>query len=155
MHFISVYNFGQVFLAVHPPFCGHALVPWLSSSSGAVVVLKLLIWWSEGKKPPSTWKQGPLQLGGSTLCEGRRCQFITNPDTEGYLCITPPLFGLANFDPVPWVVVSVIGSLSNGVYGQQHHSLSQTYMFHQTSTPTTHYLESSPIISGCSGGHPW
>ena len=32
-----------------------------------------------------------------------------NPDTEGYLPITPP-FGLANNDPVPWVVVSVMGS---------------------------------------------
>ena len=44
MHCISVYILGWVLLVVHPPFCGHALVPWLSCSSGAVVVLKLLIW---------------------------------------------------------------------------------------------------------------
>ena len=42
----------------------------------------------------------PLQLGGSTLCQGRRCQFITNPDMEGYLPVYTPLFDLANHDPV-------------------------------------------------------
>ena len=50
-----------------------------------------------------------LQLGGNTPHQGRRCQFITNPDMEGYLPTTLPLFGVANHDPVPWVVVSVMG----------------------------------------------
>ena len=41
--YCSLMILGQAFLAVYPPFYGHALMPWLSSSSGAVVVLILLI----------------------------------------------------------------------------------------------------------------
>ena len=37
----------------------------------------------------------PLQLGGSTLHQGGRHQLIHPSDTEGYLPITPSLFGLA------------------------------------------------------------
>ena len=40
---IAVHNLGWVFLVVYPPVCGYTLVPWLSSSSGAVVVLIPLI----------------------------------------------------------------------------------------------------------------
>ena len=43
----------------------------------------------------------PVHMGGSTLCQGGRHQFIPLPDTEGYLSVTPPMFGLANHDPVP------------------------------------------------------
>ena len=43
----------------------------------------------------------PLCMGGSNLCQGGRCQFVPPPDTEGYLPIAPPMFGLANHDPVP------------------------------------------------------
>ena len=40
----SLIILGQAFLVVYPLFCGHTLMSWLSSISGAVVVLILLIW---------------------------------------------------------------------------------------------------------------
>ena len=40
---IAVHNFGMGIPHGLPPFCGHVLMPWLSSSSGAVVVLVLII----------------------------------------------------------------------------------------------------------------
>ena len=70
-------------------------MPWLPSSSGAVVVLKPLILVKQVYKATlQLVAQVPLQLGGSTLCQGRRCQFVTNPDVEGYLPITPPFLVL-------------------------------------------------------------
>ena len=42
----------------------------------------------------------PLHMGGSTLHQGGGCQFVPLHDTEGYLPVTPSMFGLANYDPV-------------------------------------------------------
>ena len=47
------------------------------------------------------------------------------------------------------------GSLSASVNGYRCHSLCLTYMFLPRSTATSHYLWSSPILSGHSCRHPW
>ena len=66
---ISVNNFGTGIPCGPPPlFCGHALMPQLLSSSGAVVVLKLPVWWNKGTKPPSSWQQGSLFNWLDVLC---------------------------------------------------------------------------------------
>ena len=70
---------------VYPPFCGHALMTWLSSSSGVKQDYEATL---------QLAARVPLQLGGSTLHQGRRHGFIMNPDMEGYLPITPPFLVL-------------------------------------------------------------
>ena len=47
------------------------------------------------------------------------------------------------------------GSLSTSINGHRHHSLCLMYMFLPKSAAKSHYLWSSPILSGCSGRHPW
>ena len=89
-------------------------------------------------------------MGGSTLCQGGRCQFVPLPDMEGYLPVTPPCLVLLTMTQFHEWSHQSWGSLSTGVYGQQCHSLSQMHMFLLTSTATSHYLRSSPIFSGCS-----
>ena len=52
----------------------------------------------------------PLHMCGSIPYQGGGWQFIPPPDMKGYLPISPPtMFGLANCDPVQWVVVSIFG----------------------------------------------
>ena len=46
------------------------------------------------------------------------------------------------------------GSLSASINGYRHHSLCLTYVFLPRSAVTSHYLWSSPILSGCSSRHP-
>ena len=97
-------------------------IPFLlstSSCSGCHAVLVFLdsgfcsrywlIQCNEGIKPPFNWWQGSLFVGWEYSALGERCHFVPPPNTEGYLPITPPMFGLANCDPVPWVVVSILG----------------------------------------------
>ena len=92
----------------------------------------------------------PLCIGGSTPCQGGRCQFIPPPDMEGYLPVTPPMFGLANPDQVLSVVVYILGFTICWHLQAASHSLGQMHMFLLTSTATSCYLRSSPIFSGCS-----
>ena len=47
------------------------------------------------------------------------------------------------------------GSLSTSVNGYRHRSLCLMYVFLPRSATTSHYLWASPILSGCSGRHPW
>ena len=46
-------------------------------------------------------------------------------------------------------------SLSASINQHRHHSLYLMYMFLPRSASTSHYLWSSPNLSGCSGRHPW
>ena len=92
----------------------------------------------------------PLWLGGSTLHQGRRFQFVEKPDIKGYLPITLPLiFVLQTMTQFHEQLCQLLGPLSDGFYRQRCHSLSQMYVIWQTFTLTTCYLESSPLLSGC------
>ena len=115
-----------------------------------------LIWYNEGIKPPFNWQQGSLFIWVGVLCiRGRKCQLIPPPDTEGYLPVIPSMFGLANHDPVLWVVVSFLGFTI-----QWHLQAVTSFPWPNVHVPsdvytqifTSHYLGSSPIFSGCSGG---
>ena len=53
------------------------------------------------KPPLYGWQGTLLHLGGSILHQGGRHLLIPLPDTEGYLPVMSPMFGLANHDPVP------------------------------------------------------
>ena len=89
----------------------------------------------------------PLWLGGSTLNQGRRCRSIKKPDMEGYLPITPPFLVLHTMTQFCEQLCLLLGPLSNGIYWQWCHSLSQMYLIWQTFMLTTHYLKSSPVLS--------
>ena len=154
--YCSLMILGWAFFAVYAPFCGHALMPWLSSSSGAVVVLVLLVWWSEGIKPPSSWWQGSLFNWVGLLCirvEDVNSSWILT--WRGTYPLHPPFLVLQTVTQFHEYLCQSWDSPSDGIYGQRCHSLGQMYVFLQMSTPTAHYLESSPIISGCSGRCPW
>ena len=47
------------------------------------------------------------------------------------------------------------GSLCTSINGYRCHSLCRMYVFLLRSAATSHYLWYSPILSGCSGRHPW
>ena len=77
---------------------------------------------------------------------------------RGYLPVSlPPVLCLA----LPTVTQfyewshSSWGSLSTSINVHWCHSLCLMYVFLPRSAATSHYLRSSPILSGCSGRHPW
>ena len=78
---------------------------WFFSCSG-----DHLVWCNKGIKPPFCWWQGSLFSWVGVLC-------ISEEDASSSILLTwrgtyplhPPLFGLANHDPVLWVVVSAMG----------------------------------------------
>ena len=119
---------------------------WLSS----ILVL-------QGYEATPLWvARVPLCMGGSIPNQGGGCILIPPPDTEGYIPITPPSLVLLTMTQFQEWSHQSQGSLSNGVYGQQHHSLSQMHMFLSLSTAMSHYLwSSSPIFYGHSGRCPW
>ena len=92
-----------------PPFFlgKHILVLWLLILvSWLILVFHLLEWrvWSH----PSMGGKGPSSGGWEYSASGRETGIVIPPDM-GYLCIQPPLFGLANHDPVQWVVIFILG----------------------------------------------
>ena len=61
----------------------------------------------------------PLHMGGSTPCQGGRHLLVPPPDMEGYLTITPPRSGHANYDPVLMSGhISLKVHYPTGIYGQ-------------------------------------
>ena len=62
----------------------------------------------EGIKPPLNQGQGSLFIWVGVFCiqevDASLSLFF---DMEGYFPITPPMFGLANCDLVPWVVILI------------------------------------------------
>ena len=76
---------------------------------------------------------------------------------RGYLPISLPPFYLAlpSMTQFRDWLHCFWGSLSASINGHRHHSLCLTYMFLPRSVAKSHYLWSSPILSGCSGRCPW
>ena len=111
----------------------------------------------EGMKPPLYRQQGSLYwwVGAFCIREVDRCHSFWQ---EGYLPISLPLILCLAFPTMTQFcerLHSSWGSLSTSINGHWHHSLCLTYMFLPRSAATSHYLWSSPILSGCSGRHPW
>ena len=99
----------------------------------------------------------PLLVGRS-IPHQRGRQMSSFLLTQGLLThFTPPIYCLAlptvnqfhDWSHSSW------GSLSASINGYCCHSLCLSYMFLLRSAATSHYLSSSPILSGCSGRHPW
>ena len=148
--------------SIHPPCfqwaCPHGQVvrwflfgfyqlqfQWLST---------ILVLW--GYEATPLWAvRVPLSVSGSIPYQGGRCMLIPPPDMEGYLPSTPPHLVLLTMTQFcEWSHWSQ-GPLSNAVYGQWYHFLSQMHVFLSMSTAMSHYLWSSPIFSGCSSRYPW
>ena len=110
---IAVHILG-VILHSNPPFSSMStsscsgcwvVTVWLLSTPVFVVVIISVA--TRVLSHPSMGSKGPLCMGGSILHQGCRHLLIPLPNMEGYLPATPPKFGLANCDPVPWVGTSV------------------------------------------------
>ena len=96
-------------------------------------------------------------MGGSILHQRGR-QILSFLLTWGLLThFTPPLLCLA----LPTMALfhewlhSSWGSLSASINGHLCCSLHLMYVFPPKFAATSHYLRSSPILSGCSGRCPW
>ena len=98
----------------------------------------------------------PLLVGRSIPCQRGR-QIIVIPLDTGvtYLFHSSPVLCLA----LPTITQfhdwshSSWASLSASINRHQHHSICLTYMFLLRSAATSHYLRSSPILSGCFSRH--
>ena len=104
-----------MFWAGHPLWSNPHFVD-TSSCPGYCLVLVFLLFWQLSCSVQWGYKatflpvaRVPLHMGGSTPHQRGRHQLIHPLDMEGYFPVTPPLFGLANHNPVPWVVLSVVG----------------------------------------------
>ena len=75
---------------------------------------------------------------------------VTYPFHSPHFCLVLPT--MTQF--CDWLH-STWGSLSASINGHGHHSLCLMYMFLPRSAATSYYLWSLPILSGCSGRHPW
>ena len=111
----------------------------------------------EGMKPPLYRQQGSLfwWVGAFHIREvDKHCHSSWH---GGYLPISLPpfLFGLAYCDPVLWLVAFLLGFTIHSINGHRCCSLCLMYMFLLRSAATSHYLWSSPILSGCSSRCPW
>ena len=92
---ITVHNFEMGISCSLPPFCGHALMPWLSSGSGAVVVginISFHLMKQGCKATLPLAARIPLCLGGSTLHQDRRHRFIQNLTQRGTYLLHPPFW---------------------------------------------------------------
>ena len=74
---------------------------------------------------------------------------VTYPFHSPHFCLALPT--MTQF--CDWLHSSC-GSLSASINGHGCHSLCLTYMFLPRSAATSHYLWSSPILSGCSSRYP-
>ena len=147
---------GWVFLIGYPHFC--LGMPscldfiWFDTVDSVDISPYLVKWGYEATLQLAAGV--PLQLSGSILCQDRWWSVIKNLTQRG----TYPFHTLMVLQP--WLssmsscgrhsVCCPIASI-----GWRWLSLHQMHVILQTSTSTTCYLKSSPILSGCSGGHPW
>ena len=88
--------------------CPHAMAVIWFWCCGCVETSHSVKW---GYKPLQLAARVPLQLGGTTPHQGRRHQFIANPDMEGYLPITSPSLWSCKLWPS-----SVSSCVSHGVH---------------------------------------
>ena len=129
---------------------GYCLVPVNSGFCGCHH-----FWCYEGIKPPIYGWQGSLfvQVGVFCIREVDICLSLF-PIWRGTYPLHPPCLVLLTMTQFhEWLHWSQ-GPLSNGIYGQKCHSPSQMHMFSLMSTAMSHYLWSSPVFCGCSGGCP-
>ena len=99
----------------------------------------------------------PLLVGRSIPCQRGR-QMLSFLLTQGLLTHFPPLhfcLVLPTMTQFHDCLHSSWGSLSASINGHRHHSLCLMYVFLLRSAATSHYLWSSPILSGCSSRCPW
>ena len=74
---------------------------------------------------------------------------VTYPFHSPHLCLAlPTMTQFCDWSHSSW------GSLSASINGHQCHNLCLMYMFLLRSAATSHYLRSSPILSGWSSRHP-
>ena len=111
---------------------------WLSSGSGAVVVSILLVWWSEGIKPPFCWQWGSLvNMEGVLHIRVEDAGSLKNLTWRGTYPLHCPLIVLQTMTGFHEQLCLSLGPLSDGIYRQLHHSLSQMYMICPTFMPTS------------------
>ena len=130
-------------------------MPWLSILDS---LFPIFVVPNGGYEPiPLQVVRVPLLVGRSILHQRGRLT-LSFFLTQGLLThFTPPCFCLA----LPTMTQfcdwshSFWGLLSTSINGHQPHSLCLMYMFLPMSASTSCYLWSSPVLSGCSGRHPW
>ena len=130
-------------------------MPWLSILDSSFFIFVI----SHGgyEATPLQVARVPLLVGRSIPCQRGR-QMLLFFLTWGLLThFTPPCFCLALPTMTQFCdwLHSSWGSLSASINGHRHCSLCLTYVFLLRSAATSHYLWSSPILSGCSSRHPW
>ena len=122
-------------------------MPWLS-----ILVSSL-----EGMKPPLYRWRGSLfrWVGAFHIREVDYVvvlpdTWVTYPFHSPHFCLAlPTMTQFHDWSHSSWV------SISASINGHGHHSLCLTYVFLLRSAATSHYLWSSPVLSGCSSRCPW
>ena len=118
--------------------------------------LSILVTSLEGMEPPLYRQQGSLFRWVGAFCIREVDHIVILPDmgvtypfhSPHFCLVLPTVTQFCDWLHCFW------GSLSASINGHGHHSLCLTYVFLPKSTATSHYLWSSPILSGCSGRHP-
>ena len=119
--------------------------------------LLILVSSLEGMKPPFYRQRGSLFRGVGAFCIREVDYIVILPDTG----VTYPFHSSPFCLALPTMTQfhdwshSSCGSLSASINGYRHHSLCLTYVFLLRSAATSHYLWSSPILSGCFSRCPW
>ena len=113
-------------------------------------------WCYKSIKPPLSVQQGSLFIWVRVfhVTEVDICSSLF-PTWRGIYPLHPPCLVLLTMTQFSEWSHQSQGPLSDGIYRQQHHSLSQMHVFPLMSTAMSCYLWSSPIFCGCSGGCPW
>ena len=106
-----------------------------------LLMLILLVQWSEGIKPHFSWWQGsPFNWVGILCIRAEDASLSVNLTWRGTYLLCPP-FGLANCDSVPWVFVAVIQStIWWHLWAMMLNPSAKCMWLHLTFTPATHYL---------------
>ena len=126
----------------------------MSSCSGCwfwILHFSYLSFLMEGTKPPLYRWWGSLFWWVGAFCAREVDRHCHSSWHGGYLPISLPpfLFGLAYCDPVPWLVSFLLGFIIC-----QHQWASTLFLLPYVCVPSSHYLRSSPVLSGCSSRCP-
>ena len=132
----------------HPPFMEeHILMPWL-----LILVTSL-----EGMMLPLYRQQRSLfrWVGAFHIREVDYTVVLSDMGVTYPFHFPPFCLALPTMTQFCDWLHSSWGSLSTSINEYRHLSLCLMYMFLQRSAATSHYLWSSPILSGCSSRYPW
>ena len=108
--------------------------------------------------PPLYRQLGSLFRWVGAFCIRKADYLVLLSDTRGYLPVslpTPFYLALPTVTQFHVWAHPTLGSLSASVNGYGHCSLCLMYVFLPKSAAKSHYLWSSPILSGHSGRCPW